>query len=279
MYNAIRAVPRRLLGELQSALYARRQSRFQQDLSFTEAARKFPSRNDLHAYMHHYFYRLCPQEVQRHREYYKIDQRGFGEDAFHAMWFTLLREFRPKRCLEIGIYRGQVITLWALIARNLGFDCEVHGISPFSALGDEVSVYRETIDYEAEVLNHHRHFGLPAPILVRALSSAQAAVEHINSVAWDLIYIDGNHAYEVVMQDYELCKRNLRVGGLLVLDDSSLNTDFDAPLFSFAGHPGPSQVMGERAMRELDFVGGVGHNNIFMKRGNDGAATSRAAAG
>lgn len=69
----------------------------------------------------------------------------------------------------------------------------------------------------------------------------------------------------VALTDYLLCKDALADGGLLVMDDSSLNTDFIPPTFSFAGHPGPSRVVQERAMKELRFLGGVGHNNVFQK--------------
>jgi cephalosporin hydroxylase len=264
MNNPISKKIFRLLATTQSAWYGRLQKKFSRDMTFSAASVEFPIRNDLYTYMHHYFHNLCLPDVRGHRLYYQQERRGFGEDAFHAMWFTLIREWRPKQCLEIGVYRGQVISLWALIARNLGFPCDAHGISPFSSVGDEVSVYMRNIDFLEDTLIHHRHFGLPEPTLIRAFSTDLVALEHIRSHRWDLIYIDGNHDYEVALADYEVCKENLADGGLLVMDDSSLYTDFQPPRFSFAGHPGPSRVVQERAMKELRFIGGVGHNNVFI---------------
>lgn len=266
MSNIFSKVALRFLPGVQSAWRGRPQKRFGKDVAFTEASDGFPHRNDLHAYMHHHFYNLCPTDVREHRMYYKREKRGFGEDAFHAMWFTLLREFRPAQCLEIGIYRGQIVSLLALIARSLNFPCEVHGISPFTPAGDEVSEYMRNIDYLEDTLLHHHYFGLPEPTLIRAFSTDPVALEHIRSRRWNLIYIDGNHDYEVALADYEACKDQLADGGLLVMDDSSLYTDYQPPRFSFAGHPGPSRVVQERAMKELCFLGGVGHNNVFMKR-------------
>jgi len=60
--------------------------------------------------------------------------------------------------------------------------------------------------------------------------------------SWDLIYIDGNHDYEIVLADYLLCRDHLASGGLLVMDDASLGTSSNSLVFSFAGHPGPSRV-------------------------------------
>jgi len=215
--------------------------------------------------MHHHFYHLCPQAIREHRHYFSQNARGFGEDAFHAMWWLLLREFRPKNCLEIGVFRGQVISLWGVIAKLLDSPCEIHGISPFASVGDAVSQYPADVDYLADTIKAFTTFDLAPPTLVRALSTDPCAIKHICERDWDLIYIDGSHDYEVAAADYRHCVGQLKLGGLLVMDDASLGTEFQPPLFSFAGHPGPSKVAKEFAMKELNFLGAVGHNNIFVK--------------
>lgn len=250
---------------MQEQRYSRHQQHYDLDLCFTEASTRFIARNELYAYMHHYFHHRCPTEVRQHRAFFKQEHRGFGEDAFHAMWFTLLREFKPVQCLEIGVYRGQVVSLWGLIAKLNNFACEVHGISPFSPAGDKLSTYLTNLDYLQDTLASNRHFALPEPDFLKAFSTDPKAIDFIKSRRWDLIYIDGNHDYEVALADYEVCRDNLADGGLLVMDDSSLYTDYQPPKFSFAGHPGPSRVVQELAMKELRFLGGVGHNNVFQK--------------
>lgn len=250
---------------IQEKWYSRYQPKFDRDLCFSRAVEQFPKRNDLHAYMHHYFHHLCSQIIKDHRTYFKADQRGFGEDAFHAMWWLLLREFQPRTSLEIGIYRGQIISLWALIAKQLNITCEIYGISPFTSLGDTVSQYRQDLDYLSDTLNCFRYWQLTPPTLIKALSTDPLAVTLIRNREWNLIYIDGCHDYDVARTDYCLCRDNLTPGGLLVLDDASLGTSFHPPLFSFAGHSGPSRVAKELAMKELHFIGAVGHNNVFLK--------------
>jgi methyltransferase family protein len=256
---------RRFLAKRQLREYSRYQKCYDVDLTFSQAATRFTSRNALHSYMHHYFWQICPTVVREHRHYFSTHGRGFGEDAFHAMWWLLLREFRPVNCLEIGVFRGQVISLWRLIANLLDMPCEVHGISPFAPVGDAVSLYPADLDYLADTKEAFAAFGLRSPTLVRALSTDRSALEHICGRDWDLIYIDGSHDYEVVAADYRHCVGQLRPGGLLVMDDASLGTEFRPPLFSFAGHPGPSRVAAEFAMKELNFLGAVGHNNVFVK--------------
>ncbi len=239
---------------------------FNLNLNFTNAIKNFKHPNKIYLFMHHYFYHLLPKKIRRHRSYFKKEKRGFGEDSFHSMWWLLLKEFKPKHCLEIGVYRGQVISLWTLIAKYLKFNCEVNGISPLKSTKDSVSSYIKNIDYEKDIKKSFKHFKLPEVNLVKALSTDKKAIEFIKSKKWDLIYIDGDHDYDTVLADYKLCKKSLSEKGLLIFDDSSLGTSFIPPFFSSAGHPGPSDVVKKYAMKELIHIGIVGHNNIFMNR-------------
>lgn len=265
MFPPLKRIARQALTQRQRKAYARPTERFEQDMSFSKAAQRFPDPGELYRYMHHYLHNLAPQEVQEHRAYFSQERRGFGEDAFHAMWFLLLREFRPRNCLEIGIYRGQTISLWALVARLCGFTCELNGISPFSPAGDENSVYMREIDYLADTQKSFSRFSSLAPNFLKAFSTDSAAKTFISSHAWDLVYIDGNHDYEVALSDYQACRDHLAPGGFLVLDNSSLYSGYRPPLFAFPGHPGPSRVLRDFAMKELEFLGAVGHNNVLQK--------------
>ena len=117
----------------------------------------------------------------------------------------------------------------------------------------------------ADVVGAFKYWKLPPAVLFKALSTDPEAVEYLQSRPWDMIYIDGNHEYEIVLKDYKLCLENLRKGGILVLDDASLNTDYKPPSFSFAGHPGPSRVAREYAEKDMEFIGAVWHNKVYRK--------------
>jgi hypothetical protein len=207
-----------------------------------------------------------PDELKQHRRYFLQDQRGFGEDAFHVMWWMLFRELRPERFLEIGVYRGQVLSLAALLQRMLEIGGSVTGISPFSPAGDSVSRYRTHLDYLHDTQFNFRAFDLPAPELLRACSTDRVATERIKHDAWDAIYIDGNHDYEVAKADWSACSANIRAGGIIVLDDSALGTAYKPPRFATAGHPGPSQLATEIDRSEFREILWVGHNRVFLKQ-------------
>jgi hypothetical protein len=211
------------------------------------------------------FHRELPLPFKYHREYFTKEGRGYGEDAFHVMWWHLLNRLRPANFLEIGVYRGQTLSLAALISQLGKFPCEIHGISPFLAAGDSVSEYDENLDYLPDVLSHFDHFSLPHPTLLRAYSTEPAAVTLIQSRKWDCIYIDGSHDYEVVASDWKLCADNVRPGGCIVLDDSGLSTAYRSPRFATGGHPGPSKVASEIDRYAFTEILQVGHNRVFQR--------------
>ena len=211
------------------------------------------------------FHMILPEQLRDHRGYFREDGRGFGEDAFHVMWWRLFSRFQPSSFLEIGVYRGQTISLAALISQLGKFPCEIHGISPFSAAGDSVSEYEENLDYLPDVLSHFDHFSLPHPRLIKAYSTDPAAVSLIRSRKWDCIYIDGNHDYEVVAADWQCCADNIRPGGCIVLDDSGLSSSYRPPRFATGGHPGPSRVAFEIDRNAFTEILQVGHNRVFRR--------------
>jgi len=227
-------------------------------------AKKYTA-NELYGYLNGYYKYRAPEVIREHRSYFQIDKRGFGEDAFHAMWWLLFLELRPINCLEIGVYRGQVISLWALISKVINLGSDIWGISPLEQGNDSVSTYLNGLNYEADINANFSTFGLPPPQLLRAYSTDAIAKQFVGSRKWDLIYIDGSHDLEIVLEDYRNSLENLRPGGILVFDDAALQFDYSPGQGSFAGHPGPSTVARQYAAIEMELVGVVGHNVLFKK--------------
>jgi hypothetical protein len=211
------------------------------------------------------FHRILPAKLREHRGYFQAERRGFGEDAFHTMWWHLVRRFKPVDFLEIGVYRGQTLSLVSLVAEMESIPCAVHGISPFSSAGDSVSNYAGGLDYLADTLENFRHFGLPKPELLKAYSTDAEAIALIHSRAWDCIYIDGNHDYDIVKTDWQTCAAAVKPGGLIVLDDSGLSTSYRPPRFATGGHPGPSRLAEEIDDSRFREILQVGHNRVFQK--------------
>ncbi len=222
-----------------------------------------PTRFYLNCYR--FYCQQLPEDVREHRNYFKKEGRGFGEDALHTLWFLLFREFKPANFLEVGVFRGQTTSLAALLSRLGRSNCEVFGISPFTPAGDSVSKYRTNVDYLSDTLANFKHFALPAPTLLKAYSTDPQAVQLIQSRQWDMIYIDGSHDYEVVCVDWKVCSESLKPGGVVILDDSGLTTKYQPPIFATGGHPGPSQKAAEIDRQRFQEILQVGHNRVFLK--------------
>jgi len=242
-----------------------KRKKYNKELNIADVKKTFPLLNSEYKYFHHYFWNLSPVWLKEHRTYFSKEQRAFGEGAFNAMWHLIFKEFKPQKVLEIGIYRGQTLTLFSLLSQKLNLNTEVHGISPFSSAGDSVSKYLKNLDYMKDVKKNFKHFNLPDPFLHKGYSNDKEMINIIQASKWDLIYIDGNHDYDVAKQDFDISSKQLNQGGLIVLDDASLYVNFEPSSHSTAGHPGPSKVASEIDLNLFEEILSVGHNRVFKK--------------
>jgi hypothetical protein len=234
-------------------------------LTLAQLRTKNLPRTTVYQYCDYYFDHFLPKLFREHRAYFALRGRGYGEDAFHVLWFLLFEQFRPANALEIGVFRGQSITLMKLLSRHFNFECHIGCISPFTSSGDSVSVYGTKLDYYEDTVQNHNHFQLPLPEFCRAFSTNEEGTRFIGSRQWHIIYVDGNHDYPVAKSDWDHCARALAPDGVIVMDDSALDTDFRPPAFSTAGHPGPSQVVQEIDPGRFKEIFAVGHNRVFQR--------------
>ncbi len=207
-----------------------------------------------------------PELLKSHRQYFSRFGRGYGEEIFHLMWLELFYKYKPRKILEIGVYRGQTISLFSLLCEKMlnSSNFQVHGLSPFSNLGDSVSNYPE-LNYLKDCLKNLKFFQCRNVFLHQLLSTEPEAINLIRNGSWDIIYIDGSHEFDIVKQDFENALIGLSEDGLIVLDDSSLYLSHPNDTGRFWGHPGPSRIAKEFASSKLRHVASVGHNNVYKK--------------
>lgn len=214
---------------------------------------------------HCYFNFTLPEPFRAHRRYFSVERRGFGEAAFHTMWFLLFQEFKPAQFLEIGVWRGQTTSLAALNQKWFGITGRVAGIAPFQPSGDSSPFHDAGLDHQVDTLKNFDAFQLPHPTLLKAFSTDAKAVEFIQSQLWDCIYIDGDHEYVTAKADWDNCSRAVKVGGLIVMDDAGLGTRYEALNFASTGIAGPSRVVNELEGNKFLEILQVGHNRVFQR--------------
>jgi predicted O-methyltransferase YrrM len=224
-----------------------------------------------------------------HRRHVEENKLGFGDPAFHAMWASLLTaaagRFGTVRALEIGVFKGQVISLWSLLARELALAVEVTALGPLAGQPRPRTTvlskiryrldrrFREQIDnanfyadenYPAIVSAHFAHHGLDFSRvkLHRGFSTDPKILADLQHASFHLIYVDGDHSHAGALHDFKTFAAKIPVGGWLVADDAG--SDLPGTTF-WKGHEAVSRAV--QVMPSLGFknVLNVGHNRIFER--------------
>lgn len=143
---------------------------------------------------------------------------GYCSPQFATMWRWII-ESLPNgfAAMEIGVNTGQVIALWESLASRQNKNCLIVGVSTFD--GRDVvpgaDCYRSTL----ETFNR---LNLAHPLLIKGDSTDKLTIEEAaRNKPYDVIFIDGGHAFEIATSDILNYAPMLKVGGLLVIDDSS----------------------------------------------------------
>jgi hypothetical protein len=186
--------------------------------------------------------------LKQHRDFVEQHAFGFGDRAFHYMWYLVLRDLAERfgivNALEIGVYKGQVLSLWALVARKLGIEVMITGVSPFQGNLRKMSIIerklRRLIDAEYKANIRHGNLypeddylkrvheifdrfdvDVGACRLVKGYSTDPDVIGTLSVEQFSLIYVDGDHSYEGAASDIRNYAPLIAEGGYLVMDDAS----------------------------------------------------------
>lgn len=230
------------------------------------------------------------QFLREHRDWFEERKFGFGDRAFHYMWLLILKDVARRSgwrldLLEIGVFKGQVISLWSLIAKRLNRDTAIVGITPLSGKPPLARglhrlrmtfdrTYREDAivgnlhhasDFRSDIWTVFRHFELESANLaiIPGLSQDKAVWSQVSDRVFDVVYIDGGHRYDEVSADLAMYAPLVRPSGYLVVDDAAF---FQPGTLFFKGFEGVSRAANELSAEEWVNVLNVGHNRIFQRR-------------
>lgn len=167
------------------------------------------------------------EQLLEHREYIEKRAYGMGERCFHWLWNLLVDEMPDEfRFLEIGVYKGQVLSLIRLLADRTMREAEIVGVTPLSKFAGVTGKFPDypDEDYMGYITALHEEFGLQQPCLVIGDSTDPANVEAAKAMGpYDMVYIDGCHEYDYVVKDLMNYGLMVKQGGYLIMDDASNN--------------------------------------------------------
>lgn len=174
-------------------------------------------------------------ELLAHRKFIEENHYGMGERCFHWLWRLIVDEMPLAfKFLEVGVYKGQILSLVRLLTNRTGQHAEVTGVtllSSFAGDTDEFPPYPDG-DYDKYIVHLHERFDLAQPRLIVGDSTAQATQQAAAKHGpYNLVYIDGCHEYNYVMKDLMVYPKMVKPGGLLVVDDCSNNLKMPSGFF------------------------------------------------
>lgn len=216
-------------------------------------------------------YMSADKELLFHRLYIENNGYGMGERCFHWLW-RLIVDTMPTffRFLEVGVYKGQVLSLVKLLAANrVGKFADVTGVTLLSGFAGDTGEFPkfEDVDYRERIEDLHDRYDLFHPRLIVGDSTTQKIQAEVRKYGpFDVVYIDGCHEYNYVMKDLLAYPSMVRPGGLLVVDDCSNNLKM--PKGFFKGIEPVSRAV--RTVIETDpqweHLLAVVHNRVWRKR-------------
>ncbi len=140
-----------------------------------------------------------------------IPQEAQVNARYGRLLYHLVKKFRPRRILEIGMANGISSAYMALAqSRHVRGDCTHVAIDPFQSddwQGAGLHLLRR--------LQLDRNLRLIEDFSIHAVPSLEKQGER-----FDLAFIDGNHCLDYTLADVLICDRVLETGGILALDDS-----------------------------------------------------------
>ena len=134
-----------------------------------------------------------------------------------AYMFGLIRQMKARKVIEIGRYKGGSTLL---IAQAMNGEGELWSID----IGEkELRLHsaESPRPFDEQLLDVCKRFSLRVNIIV-----ADSREVDIDTGDVDLVFIDGDHAYEGVRSDFERFGKRVRVGGAVLFDDA-----FDEEIF------------------------------------------------
>jgi len=230
-------------------------------------------------------------QLKKHRDWVEANRWGYGARAFHYMWWLIVNDIAGRQdsidALEIGVFKGQTISLWSLIAKQLGCQLNVTAVSPFEGNFEipqnrAVRWLRSKLDPQfnkamSEGNLHQRadYLALNQKIFetfdlcfddieaIRGLSNDEAVIGKVEGRRYDLVYIDGDHSYEVASSDVRHYAPLVKVGGFCVVDDAACDLPGEGYFKGFEDVTRAIKIIPELG---FDNVLNIGHNRVFQRR-------------
>lgn len=206
------------------------------------------------------------EELNRHRTFVENNIFGFGERSFPWLWWLVVQEL-PKEFtfLEIGVFKGQTLSLVKLLADMQDKIAFRYGVTPLSTEG---GMWES--DYKRDIEFLHDEFQLTKDyVILKGLSEDPEIIAKAKTIELDVLYIDGGHEERHITNDLVNYAPLVKPGGYMVIDDCC-NT-FQMPFGYFTGIQAVSNVVDKMLPPrtpndQWEFIFSCVHNRVYKRK-------------
>jgi cephalosporin hydroxylase len=167
-------------------------------------------------------------------EYYKRGIiYGHGDRCLQYMW-KLIVDTLPNSFmfLEIGVYKGQILSLMQIIADKTGKEAKIVGVTP---LFDKPFANYNRLPYIERIYKKF-NASMENTLILDGLSQDPKIIEKVYEQGlYDAVYVDGDHSYKSTVEDIENFSKCLKVGGYMIVDDASNYKNIPPSVRDFKG--------------------------------------------
>lgn len=176
--------------------------------------------------------------LKEHRDFIEESYRngmvyGHGARCLQYMWKLIVDQLPNNfSFLEIGVYKGQILSLLQLCANKVNKNSKIVGVTPLLDL--DFAKYNRMPYIE----NIYKQFSLDISntTIIDGKSQDKKIIEQVYNLGlFDVVYIDGDHSYQATVDDIENYDNCLKAGGLMVIDDASNFKNIPSYISNFKG--------------------------------------------
>ena len=195
---------------------------------------------------------------------------GYGEKAFRYLWALVFSQAPENgKFLEIGVFKGSILALSQLISKELNLNLSTYGLTPLNTTGDKYSNYEyDNYEYSISFLYDNLKLSIDQTYIIEGLSTDPLIKDSTrNNGPYDVLYIDGGHDYDTVINDIDLCTEVLKPGGLMVMDDASSFLNLSKNHKGFPGHHDVGKAIKDHVDTKNTYkhLFACGHNRVWIK--------------
>ena len=222
---------------------------------------------------HEKFYELCERNLEDFNsknqdilnKHHNITKESWHERVLSYMWLVLVQEIPCNfKFLEIGVFKGRVLSLIELLSKHFKKSGVVRGITPLSTSGDKYSGYPDS-DYYKCINDNYIRMGLDTNNvnIIRGYSQEPAVIQKAND-KYDIMFIDG-------CEDIENYCDMIKKDGFLVMDDCACHIEYPYSQHEERGVPYYGYLDVSNAIKDklcttkFKFLFALSHNIVWQK--------------